>query len=160
MLALARERSTSALSVDLLSRNEGLPRKFLEAIMFDLRVAGLVQATRGNRGGYALTSPPSQISLGRIIRAVDGGVAPTPCVSASSYSRCACADCDEEAWCAVRPMMKEIREAISRVIDRKTLAALVHETEPLRRAVTWSSIFSQRTLPRKWTTAYSLCCQD
>ena len=99
--------------------------------MLDLRVAGLVQATRGHRGGYTLTSPPSRISLGRIIRAVEGPIAPTPCVSASSYSRCA--DCEEEASCAIRPVMKEIREAISRVVDTKTLAALVHETEPLLR---------------------------
>ena len=131
MLALARERSAFAVSVDALARAEGLPRKFLEAIMFDLRVAGLVHATRGQRGGYILASPASRISLGRIIRAVDGGVAPTPCVSASSYSPCA--DCGEEMSCVVRPLMKEIREAISRVIDEKTLAALAHETEPLLR---------------------------
>lgn len=127
LLVLTRRRHEGALSVDALVQADALPRKFLEAIMADLKTAGLVASTRGKSGGYTLIRPPTRITLGQIIRAVDGPIAPTRCVSASAYSRCD--DCPEEVSCALRPLMQEIRESISRVIDLKSLETLARESE-------------------------------
>jgi Rrf2 family protein len=127
LLALTRHRHARALSVDALVRSEGLPRKFLEAIMADLKTAGFVASTRGNLGGYRMIRSPARITIGQIIRAVDGPIAPTRCSSASAYAKCD--DCPDEETCAIRPLMQEVREAISRSVDLKTLEALSRENE-------------------------------
>lgn len=129
LLAIARGGSGQSLSVEAIARTEELPRKYLEAIMLDLKVAGLVQASRGRGGGYTLLKPPSRITVGQIIRAVQGSIAPAPCVSATAYS--SCEDCPSEELCCVRPLMRDLREALSRVVDLKSLAALLAETESL-----------------------------
>jgi Rrf2 family protein len=129
MLALVRRPHKSALSVSSLAHSEQLPRKFLEAIMLDLKEAGLVQAVRGKGGGYSLSRVPSKITVGQIIRAAQGSISPTPCVSASAYA--VCDDCPDEGACAVRPLMRQVREAISRVIDLKSIESLARETESL-----------------------------
>ena len=77
MLILAEAATTSAgpVSVETLSYRQTLPRKFLEAIVADLRTAELVKSTRGARGGYSLAREPRDISLGEVFRAVDGPLA-------------------------------------------------------------------------------------
>ncbi|MBE2213028.1 MAG: Rrf2 family transcriptional regulator [Opitutaceae bacterium] len=131
ILVLARHRHEGALSVDAIAREDDLPRKFLEAIMLDLKVAGIVQATRGKHGGYSLLRSPSRITVGQVIRAAQGPIAPAPCVSATAYG--VCEDCRSEAACSVRPVLMAVREAISRVIDLKSVEALARETEALGR---------------------------
>ena len=113
--------------VSLIAAEENIPRKFLEAIMSDLRRSGLVESTRGKSGGYKLICSPGRLTIGQIIRAVDGPIAPTRCVSASAYAKCD--DCPDEMMCAIRPLMQEVREAISRAVDLKTLEALARETD-------------------------------
>jgi Rrf2 family protein len=129
MLVLVRRSQKGALSTEAIAQSEGLPRKFLEAIMLDLKEAGLVQAIRGKGGGYTLSRAPGKITVGQIIRAAQGSVAPTPCVSATAYA--ACDDCPDERACAVRPLMRQVREAISKVIDLKSIDALARETADL-----------------------------
>jgi len=129
LLAVVRQGPGQSLSVEAIARTEQLPRKYLEAIMLDLKVAGLVQSARGKGGGYTLLKSPSRITMGQIIRAVQGPMSPARCVSATAYS--SCEDCPSEELCCVRPLMRDLREALSRVIDLKTLAALAAETESL-----------------------------
>ena len=129
MLALVRRAPRGTLSVETIAQSERLPRKFLEAIMLDLKEAGLVQAVRGKGGGYSLSKIPSKITVGQIIRAAQGSIAPTPCVSATAYA--VCDDCPDEAACAVRPLMRQVREAVSRVVDLKSIESLARETESL-----------------------------
>lgn len=75
LLAQAQENQSGPVSVDSLATAQSLPRKFLEAIVADLRTAGLVTSTRGARGGYALARPASETVLGDVFRAVDGPLA-------------------------------------------------------------------------------------
>lgn len=126
LLVLMQHRDGGALSVDTLAQLEQLPRKFLELIMADLKTAGIVASTRGKRGGYTLLRSPTRITLGQVIRAVDGPIAPAPCASASAYKKCD--DCLDETSCALRPVMLDVREAVSRVVDLKTLDTLARET--------------------------------
>jgi Rrf2 family protein len=118
-LFLARHHGKAPVSVEKIASAEKISKKFLETIMLDLKVSGLLHSQRGKHGGYILNEPPSQITLGRIIRTIDGPLAPVRCVSVSAYK--ACEDCLDEVTCPIRLVMKDVREAISRVLDLKTL---------------------------------------
>lgn len=98
-----------------------IPKKFLDAILGELRNAGFVQSRKGKDGGYRLARPATDIKIGHVIRVLDGPLAPISCASRTQYQRCE--DCDE-ATCEVRHMMLEVREAIAKVLDNRSLAAM------------------------------------
>jgi Rrf2 family protein len=102
-----------------IAAEEGIPKKFLDAILGELRNAGLIAAKKGKGGGYALAKPAYIILVSDIIRALDGPLAPYRCVSQNFYARCP--DCDE-ATCAVRLVMTDVRRAITGVLENRTLA--------------------------------------
>ena len=129
-LFLAREHGKSPVSVGQIAAAEKISRKFLEAIMLDLKVGGLVHSRRGKHGGYVLNEPPNKLTLGRIIRVIDGPLAPVRCVSETAYK--ACEDCRDEATCPIRMVMKHVREAISRVLDTETLDEILGATKRLK----------------------------
>ena len=97
-----------------------VPRKFLELILADLREAGLVLSHRGKPGGYLLARPAHLISLGDIIRTIEGPLALVPCVSRTAYRRCT--DCKDEAACAIRQAMARVRDETARILDGTSLA--------------------------------------
>lgn len=97
-----------------------IPRKFLEAILVDLKKAGLVISVRGQRGGYRLARPATEIMIGDIMRITDGPLALVPCVSKLFYRRCL--DCADEATCAIRHIMALVREEVGTVLDKTSLA--------------------------------------
>ncbi|MBN9243249.1 MAG: Rrf2 family transcriptional regulator [Mesorhizobium sp.] len=98
-----------------------IPKKFLDAILGELRNAGFVQSRKGKEGGYRLARPAVEIKIGHVIRVLDGPLAPISCASRTRYERCE--DCDE-ATCEVRHMMLEVRQAIADVLDNRSLAAM------------------------------------
>ena len=110
-----------ALVADIAKANN-IPKKFLDAILGELRTARLVYSKKGRGGGYALAKSPYDIMVGEIIRALDGPLAPIACASRNFYRRCD--DCPAEVQCNVRLMMLEVREAIADVLDRRSLAAM------------------------------------
>ncbi len=97
-----------------------VPRKFLELILADLREAGLLHSFRGKAGGYRLSRPTHLISLGEIIRVIEGPLALVPCVSRTAYKRCL--DCKSEADCAIRHAMMRVRDETARILDGTSLA--------------------------------------
>ena len=97
-----------------------VPRKFLELILADLREAGLLSSTRGKMGGYRLARPTHLISLGDVIRVIEGPLALVPCVSRTAYRRCL--DCRSEADCAIRHAMMRVRDETARILDGTSLA--------------------------------------
>jgi Rrf2 family protein len=115
------EPGRPALVSDIAAQNN-IPKKFLDAILSELRNAGFVQSKKGRGGGYVLARPASSIRVGHIIRALDGPLAPFPCASRTSYRRCE--DCSDEERCSVRLMMLEVRTAITTVLDHRTLAEM------------------------------------
>ena len=121
MIHLAGATRGKPVLVTEIAETNNIPKKFLDAILADLRTAGFVQSKKGKGGGYMLARVPSEIMVGHIIRALDGPLAPMRCASHLYYTRCA--DCDE-ATCPVRQMMYEVRNAIARLLDNRTLAEL------------------------------------
>ena len=97
-----------------------VPRKFLELILADLRDAGFIQSTRGKMGGYVLARPAHLISLGDVIRVIEGPLALVPCVSRTAYRPCK--DCADEATCAIRLAMLRVRDETARILDGTSLA--------------------------------------
>ena len=97
-----------------------VPRKFLELILADLREAGFLISHRGKAGGYQLSRPKHLISLGEIIRVIEGPLALVPCVSRTAYR--SCGDCKDEATCAIRHAMARVRDETARILDGTSLA--------------------------------------
>ncbi len=97
-----------------------VPRKFLELILADLREAGLLHSHRGKAGGYCLSRPPHLISLGEVIRVIEGPLALVPCVSRTAYRPCL--DCKDEAACAIHQAMARVRDETARILDGTSLA--------------------------------------
>ena len=116
--------------MEKIASSEKISKKFLETIMLDLKVGGLLHSQRGKHGGYILNEPPHKFTLGRIIRTIDGPLAPVRCVSVTAYK--ACEDCLNEATCPIRMVMKHVREAISRVLDTETLDEILGATKRLK----------------------------
>lgn len=108
-----------ALIADI-AEQQNIPKKFLDAILNELRQSGYLSSKPGRGGGYMLAMPADKIVVGDIIRQLDGPLAAVPCVSRNFYTRCE--DCTTEEACQVRLLMLEAREALAQVLDRRTLA--------------------------------------
>ncbi len=121
-LGIASELGWPMLQISELATKEKLPIKFLEQIFTQLKAAGFVKSRRGKFGGYSLARPMSRIKFGAVIRLIDGPLAPIRCVSQTSYARCSCPD---EVHCGLRILMFDVRNAISTILDRYTLADIV-----------------------------------
>lgn len=117
---LARRPEGELVLVADIAEREQAPRKFLELILLDLKRHGLVFSQRGKRGGYALAKPASAITIGEVIRILDGPLAPLPCASLTGYRRCL--DCDDENTCPVRLVMRQVRDAMASIVDQTTIA--------------------------------------
>lgn len=96
-----------------------VPHKFLESILQELKRHDVVKSRRGIFGGYVLAKPAEEIYLGNVIRIIDGPLAPIRCASVTAYQKCE--DCLDENTCAIKHVMFEVRNAISGVLDKKTL---------------------------------------
>ncbi|GGD98194.1 Rrf2 family transcriptional regulator [Aureimonas endophytica] len=105
-----------------MAKANNISKKFLDAILGELRNAGFVHARKGRNGGYGLARPAGEIRVGHVLRVLDGPLAPISCASRTAYRRCD--DCTDEERCSVRLVMLEVRNAISAVLDGKTLAEL------------------------------------
>jgi Rrf2 family protein len=103
-----------------------VPRKFLEAILTQLRDQGLVESRRGPAGGHRLTAPPAGISVADVIRSIDGPLAMTPCASLSAFR--ACDDCVDIETCRLRHIMRQARDAAAAVLEQHSLADILART--------------------------------
>jgi Rrf2 family protein len=143
-LGIASELGWPMLQISELAAKEKLPIKFLEQIFAQLKMAGYVQSRRGKFGGYSLARPMKRIKFGAVIRLIDGPLAPIRCVSLTSYARCSCPD---EVHCGLRMLMFDVRNAISTVLDRFTLADIVEITLRKYRRDKVAPPFLHRSIP-------------
>lgn len=127
MLALGRKYREGPILISTLAREESIPIKFLEAILLDLKSRGLLESKLGRKGGYYLNRPPSAITIGSIIRIIEGPLAPLPCASETAFRPCE--ECEDVENCGTRIIMRRVRDAISEVLDRTTLADLVKQVD-------------------------------
>jgi len=123
LIFLAYKQGQGPIQIREVSEDLGVSRKFLEAILLELRNDGVLQSRQGKEGGYYLERAPDTVNIGHVIRMFDGPLASVPCVSQTAYARCT--DCTDEHFCAIRCVMKEVRDASARILDQTTLDHLV-----------------------------------
>jgi Rrf2 family protein len=109
-------------ATDIAKAND-IPKKFLDAILGELRNAGIVSSRKGPGGGYRLARAPSEIKIGHVIRTIDGPLAPLACASRTAYQPCR--DCKDVKACTVRLPMTKVRDSMSDVLDRVTVADMI-----------------------------------
>jgi Rrf2 family protein len=98
------------------------PQKFMEAILLELRRHGLLASTRGKAGGYMLARPAAEVTIGDVIRIVDGPLALIPCASLAAYRPCA--DCSDPKTCTIRKVMRQVRDATAGILDNIPISEL------------------------------------
>src|ERR1039457_6441225 len=129
MLVLGLNYERPVVRIQAISDQQNIPKRFLEQILNDLKSAGFVQSKRGVAGGHRLARKPEQISLAAVVRHVEGALAPVSCVSERFYEKCSCPD---ESRCAIRSVMKEVRDAIVKIMERVTIADLCERWRRLK----------------------------
>lgn len=130
LLVLGLSYEQPVISIQAISDAQNIPKRFLEQILFDLKSAGIVDSRRGVAGGYRLARRPEEITLAAVVRHIEGALAPVSCVSENFYEKCSCPD---ETRCAIRSVMKEIREAIVKIAERVTVAELCDRWRKLQK---------------------------
>jgi Rrf2 family protein len=123
LLALARHRGGSPTRISDLAHDEHIPKKFLELILLELKGHGLVDSRKGVGGGYILGKPADLITMGEVVRILDGPLAPIACVSQTAYERCP--DCPDEQACGVRFVMKQVRDGIADILDNTAITDVI-----------------------------------
>jgi Rrf2 family protein len=121
MLLLARAYGKGPVMIAELASQERLPKKFLESILLELKHRGLVRSQKGPGGGYELVRPPDRVSMGDVVRALQGPLALVSCVSQTAYAPCS--ECVTERDCAVRRVFQQVRDETATILDGTTLAA-------------------------------------
>ncbi|HZT42146.1 MAG TPA: Rrf2 family transcriptional regulator [Chthonomonadaceae bacterium] len=119
LLDLSLHYDHGPVQIHEIARRQNIPVKFLEQILLALKLGGFVQSRKGPGGGYLLARPPDLITLGAVVRAMDGPIAPISCVSVSGFHECGCPDPDT---CGLRTVWKEARDALARVLDGTNFA--------------------------------------
>jgi Rrf2 family protein len=120
LIVLAEHTGEEPMQIAAIAEEARVPRKFLEAILVDLKKRGIVRSMRGRSGGYLIGKAPRDISFADVIRVIDGPLALAPCVSATAYHKCE--DCVDEATCAIRKVLLAARDATAHVLETRTLA--------------------------------------
>ena len=129
LLVLGLNYEQPVVRIQTISDQQNIPKRFLEQILNDLKSAGIVQSKRGVAGGYRLARSPDQITLASVVRHIEGALAPVSCVSERFYEKCSCPD---ESRCAIRSVMKEVRDAIVAIVERVTIADLCQRARKLQ----------------------------
>lgn len=124
-LGIAHQAGRKLVRIQEIVEKERIPTAFLEQIFAQLRQAKVIDGKRGKNGGYFLAKPADTISMGQIVRLIDGPLAPIGCVSQTRYEKCSCPD---ENHCGLRMLMLDVRNAIATILDRYTLDQVVEVT--------------------------------
>ncbi len=133
MTDLALNHNKGLRQIQDIVRKEAIPERFLEQILLALKNAGFVESKRGIGGGYYLSRPPEEISLGEVISAIDGPLSPLDCVGRATHAKC-----PKEVICGIRSVMIDVRDALTDILDHVSLADVCNRTRGMaeRRAQT------------------------
>jgi Rrf2 family protein len=127
----SQENPQTLIQIRDIAERQQIPVKFLEQIMLAMKNGGILHSRAGVGGGYYLAHPANEITLGEVVRLLDGPLAPIACVSQMAYERCVCED---EATCGLRLAMLDVRNAIADILDKTTLADVSNRVERAQRA--------------------------
>ena len=132
LMNMARNPERGQVLISELAREERIPKKFLEAILLALKNGGVLTSRIGKGGGYSLALSPKSVTIGKIIRILEGDFAPVSCLSETNYARCD--ECNDEASCGIRLVLADVQQAMNSVMDTVTLAEMVERSEAARQA--------------------------
>ncbi len=124
---LAKEYGQGPVLISDIAHRENIPHKFLELILLELKNHGWLHSKKGKGGGYFLAREPRSISIGQVVRALDGPIAPLPCVSKTAYMRCH--ECRDERTCGIRIVMQEVRDATAKILDSTSLEDMLKRVQ-------------------------------
>ncbi len=131
---LARQQQRGPVLIAEIAEAERIPQKFLEAILLELKKEGFLESRKGKGGGYFLGRTPESVTLGAVVRKMEGPLALLPCVSQQFYRRCD--ECVDEHTCGLRMVMKDVRDRTAEILDSTTLADVeTRVSEASRRTV-------------------------
>ena len=119
---LARQENNTPIQIAEIAKSESISIKFLESILLLLRHSGYLGSKKGKGGGYYLIKEPKDINMAHVYRILEGPIALLPCASHNFYERCD--DCNDEASCAVRKLMMEVRDNTLMILENNTLASI------------------------------------
>jgi Rrf2 family protein len=124
---LAKHQGEGPVKIADVAKTQAIPTRFLEVILNQLKQGGFVESRRGSAGGYVLTRSPAALTVGEIIRFIEGPLSPVQCIAGSGGEQCPLHD-----DCAFLPMWEKVKDALSDVYDSTTFEDLVKQ-ERLRR---------------------------
>ena len=127
MYALARHYGKGPVLISTMADEEAIPKRFLEQILLALKSSGLIASKKGKGGGYTLMRPPDKITVADVIRLMEGPLAPLPCASETRFRKCD--ECVDIETCGTRIVMREVRDAIAKILDSTTLAMVVERVD-------------------------------
>lgn len=130
LVHLAKNYGEGPVLISRLSEEEKIPKKFLEAILLDLRKQGILGSKIGVGGGYYLIKKPNEVVLSQVLRSIDGPIALIPCVSMNFYERCD--DCPDETVCGIRDVVMQVRDASLKILSETTLGDILKRETLLR----------------------------
>ncbi len=122
-MALGRNKDNKPMLISEIAQKEQLPKKFLEAILLELKRSGFLGSKKGAGGGYYMMKKAEDIKLAAIIRVIDGPIALLPCVSLNFYERCD--ECTSELYCGIRDVMKDVRDATLKILTEASIADMI-----------------------------------
>jgi len=122
LLELTLSHGTETVQRQEIAARQHIPVEYLEQILLALKRAGILSSQRGIKGGYKLIKAPEAITLGQVIRILDGPLAPIGCVSKTAYQKCSDCPYATQSRCPVQNVMGKVRDAIAGILDHYTLA--------------------------------------
>lgn len=122
LIELTAQYGQPPLQRHQIAKRQQIPIEFLEQILLTLKNAGLLGSRRGVTGGYRLIKPPQEITLGQVIRILDGPLAPIGCVSKTAYQKCSDCPYSEKKNCPIQNAMLGVRNAIADILDNYKLS--------------------------------------
>lgn len=127
LMHLGKQKSSQPVLISELAHTENIPKKFLEFILLSLRKGGILQSRVGKGGGYYLALEPSGVTLGSVVRILEGDLAPVQCLSETNHTRCD--ECQDEQTCGIRLVMVDVNTALAQALDSLTLADMLERSK-------------------------------
>lgn len=126
LMFLARSKEKETFLIAEVAEAENIPKKFLEAILLTLKSHGILSSRKGPGGGYSLAKAPAAITIGSVIRAFEGDLAPVQCLGEQTQG--SCPECTDKATCGIRLVMADVQQAVASVVDTVTLAEMLERS--------------------------------
>jgi len=123
LIYLGEHQDSGLTFISAIAASKKIPKKFLEAILLDLKNTNILGSKKGKGGGYYLKKKPEEISILQVVRAIDGAVAMLPCVSLNFYESCGL--CENEKECRINHLFSQVRDETLKILSKNTLADLI-----------------------------------